>query len=153
MNEAIYVVFETQKDRLNAEDVKKLISFMHSYSEKNKDKNCSDLLNCIIVIKGSATALGRKALDTYAPYVFESFIQEELLVNITHHMLVPTHSVISDAEKAELLKRYRAKENQLPKIQCEDPVAKYFGVRRGQVMKIVRPSETAGRYVTYRLAV
>ena len=75
------------------------------------------------------------------------------MVNITHHMLVPTHSVISDAEKAELLKRYRAKENQLPKIQCEDPVAKYFGVRRGQVMKIVRPSETAGRYVTYRLAV
>ena len=75
------------------------------------------------------------------------------MVNITHHMLVPTHSVISDAEKAELLKRYRAKENQLPKIQCEDQVAKYFGVRRGQVMKIVRPSETAGRYVTYRLAV
>jgi hemerythrin-like domain-containing protein len=68
MNEAIYVVFETQKDRLNAEDVKKLISFMHSYSEKNKDKNCSDLLNCIIVIKGSATALGRKVSLTF-PYV------------------------------------------------------------------------------------
>ena len=88
----------------------------------------------------------------YAPYVFEIFIMEELMVNITHHMLVPKHSVISAAEKAELLKRYRAKENQLPKIQCEDPVAKYFGVKRGDVMKIIRPSETAGRYVTYRLA-
>ena len=80
-------------------------------------------------------------------------MQEELLVNITHHQLVPKHSVLLDSEKAELLKRYRAKESQLPKIQCEDPVAKYFSVRRGQVMKIVRPSETAGRYVTYRLAV
>jgi DNA-directed RNA polymerase I, II, and III subunit RPABC1 len=80
-------------------------------------------------------------------------MQEELLVNITHHQLVQKHSVLQDSEKAELLKRYRAKESQLPKIQCEDPVAKYFGVRRGQVMKIIRPSETAGRYVTYRLAV
>lgn len=44
------------------------------------------------------------------------FMQEELLVNITHHELVPRHAVLSNADKAELLKRYRCKENQLPKI-------------------------------------
>lgn len=47
----------------------------------------------------------------------------------------------------------RLRDYQLPKILVSDPVARYLGLKKGNVVKIVRPSETAGRYVTYRIAI
>jgi DNA-directed RNA polymerase I, II, and III subunit RPABC1 len=45
------------------------------------------------------------------------FNEAELLVNITKHILVPKHRILSDTEKATLLARYKVQANQLPRIQ------------------------------------
>lgn len=64
---------------------------------------------------------------------------------------MPRHEVLSDDEKRQLLGRYKVRDVQLPRIQYKDPIARFLGLQRGQVVRIIRDSETAGRYVTYRV--
>ncbi|EJW83196.1 DNA-directed RNA polymerase I [Wuchereria bancrofti] len=112
------------------------------------------ITRAIIVVQTGMTPSAKQAIADMAPkYTLEQFLEAELMVNITEHELVPEHVVMTNEEKNELLGRYKLKDTQLPRIQQSDPVARYFGLRRGQVVKIIRPSETAGRYITYRLVV
>ncbi|KAF7327528.1 DNA-directed RNA polymerase RPB5 subunit [Mycena kentingensis (nom. inval.)] len=106
----------------------------------------------VIVFPSTMTSSARKVITAMAQtYRLEEFSESDLLVNITHHTLVPRHDVLSQEEKKLLLEKYRLKETQLPRIQLADPVARYYGLRRGQVVKITRPSETSGRYASYRI--
>ncbi|KAF8624529.1 hypothetical protein AX15_005839 [Amanita polypyramis BW_CC] len=106
----------------------------------------------VIVFAGNMTPSARKVIVAMSnKYRLEEFSESDLLVNITHHTLVPRHEVLTQEEKKSLLEKYRLKETQLPRIQLADPVARYYGLRRGQVVKITRPSETSGRYASYRI--
>lgn len=108
----------------------------------------------IMVTHVALSPAARKSLASVENLAkIECFLEDDLLVNITHHELVPRHVLLSRDEKVALLKRYRLKETQLPRILQKDPVARYLGLKRGQVVKIIRVSETAGRYASYRLCV
>jgi DNA-directed RNA polymerases I, II, and III subunit RPABC1 len=107
----------------------------------------------ILVTASPLSAQARRVLVPGSYGIPECFLDDDLIINVTHHELVPKHVILSREEKTALLKRYRLKETQLPRILSRDPVARYLGLRRGQVVKIIRSSETAGRYASYRLCV
>lgn len=110
------------------------------------------IYRAILVVNSGMTPSAKSVVTDMLPkYVLEMFTEQELLINITEHELVPMHQVLTDEEKVELLKRYKITDNLLPRIQKSDPISRYYGVQSGQVFKIIRRSETAGRYVTYRL--
>lgn len=133
------------------EEEKVGIKTVKNYCQKMQEENIS---RAIIIVQRDMTPSARQALKDMAPkYILEQFLESELLINITEHELVPEHVVLTPDEKSELLHRYKLKESQLMRIQANDPVARYFGLKRGQVVKIIRPSETAGRYISYRLVV
>eukprot|EP00594_Rhizosolenia_setigera_P017884 CAMPEP_0178960358 /NCGR_PEP_ID=MMETSP0789-20121207/12917_1 /TAXON_ID=3005 /ORGANISM="Rhizosolenia setigera, Strain CCMP 1694" /LENGTH=234 /DNA_ID=CAMNT_0020643693 /DNA_START=133 /DNA_END=837 /DNA_ORIENTATION=- len=131
------------------EDEKVGVKPIKDYTERMRE---NDVTNAILILRVGMTPIAKQAVMEVSDSVkIEHFQEAELLVDITEHKLVPNHQVLTQNEKQELLNRYRLKDSQLPRIQSTDPVARYYGMRRGQVVKITRTSETAGRYVTYRI--
>ena len=108
----------------------------------------------IVIVRAGLTPSAKQAMKEVGPtFIIEDFLESEMLINITEHELVPQHILLNTEEKEELFSRYKLKENQLMKMLATDPVARYYGYKRGQVIKIIRKSDTAGRYVTHRLVV
>ncbi|PNY08014.1 DNA-directed RNA polymerases I, II, and III subunit RPABC1 [Trifolium pratense] len=142
-SDQIYVLFP--------EEVKVGIHVLRTYINRMKSEN---VYRAILVCQSSLTTQSKNFIfEMASKFHLEIFQEAELLVNVKDHVLVPEHQVLTDTEKKTLLERYTLKETQLPRIQVKDPVARYYGLDRGEVVKIIRPSETAGRYVTYRFVV
>ena len=110
----------------------------------------------IIIIRDKLS--NTEILDNYLKKYYLSnkiFVQffwiDSLQIKIIDHDFVPDHRIISEIEKQQLLVTYNLTNySQLPLVLHTDPIAKFYGMRIGDVCEITRSSETAGQYVCYR---
>ena len=94
----------------------------------------------------TAKSDARKRGIELIPRIFPAF-------NIFKHRLVPKHEIVSPEEREMVLKRYRVKPYQLPKIRASDPAVLAIGAKPGDIVKIIRDSPTAGKHITYRYVI
>jgi DNA-directed RNA polymerase subunit H (RpoH/RPB5) len=83
-----------------------------------------------------------------------SFFQAHTIVNNPmEHTLQPKFELLAKSEQAEFLKKNMIKSiANLPLIKFhEDMVARIMGLLPGDIVKIIRPSPSAGEYITYRV--
>lgn len=122
--------------------------------EESDESLTSDSVEIIFILKDKPTdTLVKTSHDLSRSH--RTFIQvfwiQQLLFNILDHVLVPPHIIITSDDIEKLKSKYRLETKyQLPLISRDDPVAKFIGMRPGEVCRIERTSETAGVYHTYR---
>ena len=88
----------------------------------------------IIVGQGKVSSSARYAMTSLqGSLALEYFRETDLLVDITEHVLNPEFTVLTTEEKNAVMQRCCATETQIPRMALDDPIARYFGLRRGQV--------------------
>jgi DNA-directed RNA polymerase I, II, and III subunit RPABC1 len=90
-----------------------------------------------------------KSLRQLKPsYIIEPFLVSELQINITKHVDVPRHIICGEKKKKDVLTKYGVSKAQLPRILLSDPMCRYLGAKKGQLIKVIRTSESIPSVLT-----
>lgn len=106
-----------------------------------------------VLLQGSNKIEKQLLEGEYDKDKIEVFTDEELLINVVDSFLVPKHIVLSDEEAAKYMKEYKLDRDNMMKIYTGDPIAKYYNMKPKQIVKIIRPSITAGEEIALRICV
>jgi DNA-directed RNA polymerase I, II, and III subunit RPABC1 len=105
----------------------------------------------VIIVQDKQTPQIAKELLNDEYKLYEIFSMKNLMFNITHHEIVPQHILLTQEEADMILKQYQTTRTQLPKLLTTDPVAKYYGMKAGDICKIIRQSPMTGESYYYRI--
>jgi DNA-directed RNA polymerase subunit H (RpoH/RPB5) len=155
-DEVSIVYFYNYRDkRLKREDVNMIIDSIKADMEDEYN------YNLILIVKDKPHSLILKRIDNInnndaddidlKNLNIQIFYHHELIINITKHERVPKHIILDKNEKSKILEQYKCTEYQIPQYAINDPIVKYYGLKHGDICKIIRKSKTSGSSIYYRI--
>jgi DNA-directed RNA polymerase subunit H (RpoH/RPB5) len=120
------LVYMCDRDKLNIDGLKEVIDTLQSHQVKK----------CLLVYKCMMTASAKKALDHMFDYDMELWNLAELQYNVTYHNLYVPHERVRDSELENVIPSSEIA--RLPKISKNDPIIRFFGWKRNQVIRVHR---------------
>ena len=142
---AVFVCF-SQKDKVLANDIETIVA----YANNNNFK-----AGVIIVAMSPPSENVLRVVKSHAKNRVQFWHISQLQFDITTHRMAMPHRILGDEEKGQVLERYKISDaaNQLPWIDSQDAMAKWIGAIPGDVIEVVRHSDSAGRSFYYRYCV
>ena len=96
------------------------------------------LRDAVIITSKPLSPSARKHTEGLVAYNIQIFLEEEMAYDPTEHFLVPQHIPLSTEEQREFLQENNLSIDQMPIIRTSDIIARYYGLRGGRIVKIIR---------------
>jgi DNA-directed RNA polymerase subunit H (RpoH/RPB5) len=153
--------FIIDKENYDSENNKKIaIKIFHQkITAISKQSNISDFLNKykdmhkIVIVKSITTKASQFVVNNYPKT--ELFLENELMINLIDNVFVPRYENLdyeSDDYK-NFFSDFQCKKRNMPRLYQNDPLARYYNLKRNDIVRIIRPSETSGESPFYRLVI
>jgi len=151
-NKKAYILYRFTRIK---QSIPTLIRSIMEPEDMNIDPKTSEII--VITMEQIVDTFHAASLDAWNTHGLKiQFFWMPSMVNYPmDHVLQPKFEVLPKEEHADLLKKfYSKKASQFPMIRYHaDMVARCLGVVPGDIVKIIRPSPSAGEYELYRTCV
>ena len=137
-----YLLYFSSKSRISEKDIEMVLQAIQE----------SGTSRGIIIIESSPSAVILNLIRKHSD-VLQIFHKKQLIFDITTHRKVSPHRILSPEEKVAFIEKYRVNPELMPCIDSQDALAKWIGARPGDVIEVLRKSETAGGPPYYRICV
>lgn len=145
-------------ERVKSSNIEKLVDTI--YEDTLTGNDTLILITKDYVLKTRDSNKQKSSLEEFLSQKYltqNKFIQifwlNALLFDITESELTPSYTILTDEEKQGVLDRYHVTEDKIENVLFTDPLANFYGVKIGNMVKAVEVSETNGFNTFYKLCI